>query len=230
VAQARNLILATAIAAMLGTTLPASARDTGEWLCEPLIRAAEREEEIPAGLLLAIGRAESGVMTDRGKIVWPWALNIAGRSVIPETRAEALAEIRRALAEAPRRPIDIGCMQINWQHHQRWFSDPAQLLEPAWNVAYGARFLRNLAAAHGAWQSAVGYYHSANPQRQTVYLASVARQYCAGQGSANACALAPRAAATGPVRATSIKIYRADRPPELIETSARSKMIRIAPN
>jgi len=192
-----------------GSPAAATPSRFGEWLCEPLIRAAEKSEGIPPGLLLAIGRAESGVDTSWGRVVWPWALNVAGRSVFLQTREEALHHARESIAADTRRFIDLGCLQINWQFHREWLKDPDHVLDPSWNVAYGARLLRNLAAQHGSWERAVGYYHSANPQRQATYLANIARHYCdADTRTAALCQQRVPVASNAPVRRTVVRIIR----------------------
>jgi hypothetical protein len=213
--SARGLLLLLCLA--LGLALPGGAaaqqpQRFGEWLCEPLIRAAEKAEGIPPGLLLAIGRAESGVQTSWGRVVWPWALNIAGESVFLQTRDEALRHARESIRTDPRRFIDLGCLQVNWQYHREWLKEPEHVLDPNWNVAYGARLLRNLAARHGSWEKAVGFYHSGNPQRQAVYLANVARNYCGADTKATAlCQQRVPAASNAPVKRAVVRIYRGNK-------------------
>lgn len=214
IARAPALFLVATVVALLAAGASAQSRQKphGEWLCEPLIRAAERTEGIPSGLLLAIGRAESGVDTSWGRLVWPWALNIAGRSVFAPTRDEALRQASESLRSDPRRFVDLGCLQVNWQYHREWLKEPANVLDPEWNVAYAARLLRNLAAEHGSWEKAVGFYHSANPQRQAVYLANVARNYCTGDTrSAALCRQGAPTASSAPVQRAVVRIYRGGR-------------------
>lgn len=201
-------LLAATIAGM-GSAPASTPKRPAEWRCEPLIRAAEKAEGIPAGLLMAIGRSESGVDTSWGRLIWPWALNIGGRSIFPADQAEALRLARESIAAEPKRFIDLGCLQINWQYHRDWVREPAVALDPTWNVAYAARLLRNLAAQHGSWEKAVGFYHSSNPMRQASYLAAVARNYC-GEDTKTA-ALCQRKAPVeiaGPVKRVVVRIYR----------------------
>ncbi len=205
-ALAPLLLLLLACADATAQTRPAK---HAEWLCEPLIRAAEQAEGIPPGLLLAIGRAESGVETSWGRVVWPWALNIAGRSIFAETREAALRQADESIRSDPRRFVDLGCLQVNFQYHREWLKEPEHVLDPQWNVAYGARLLRNLAAQHGSWEKAVGFYHSANPQRQAVYLANVARNYCGAETRGAAlCRQAAPAISSAPVQPVAVRIHR----------------------
>ena len=213
--SARVLLVLLSLAVGLAASGRAAAQAQqrfGEWLCEPLIKAAEQAEGIPPGLLLAIGRAESGVDTSWGRIVWPWALNIAGKSVFMQTRAEALRHAKDSIRTDPRRFIDLGCLQVNWQYHRDWLKEPENVLDPNWNVAYGARLLRNLAAQHGSWEKAVGFYHSGNPMRQAVYLANVARNYCnADTRTAAMCQQRVPVASSAPVTRAVVRIYRGNK-------------------
>ena len=213
---------ALALLALLAAAPAGAQTRVGEWLCEPLIREAEQREGIPRGLLLAIGRAEAGATTSAGTVIWPWALNIAGQGIYARSEAEAIARVRASLAEDPRRFVDLGCMQVNWQYHRASFRDPAELLRPAMNVAYAARFLRNLAAQHGGWQKAVGFYHSGNPTRQAAYLDGVARRFCTAPETAASCRRAPSTVVRGPVTPIGVTIYRGSAPPELVGAAPQS--------
>ena len=204
------------LAAPAAAQSPAPTGRTAEYLCEPLIRDAEKREGIPRGLLMAIGRAEAGTQTTAGTVVWPWALNVAGQGVYAKSEAEALARVRRELAEDPGRFVDLGCMQVNWQFHRASFRDPAELLRPAMNVAYAARFLHNLAAQHGGWQKAVGFYHSGNPARQAAYLEGVARRFCSAPETAASCRQVPRSVVRAPIVPSPVKVYRGSQPPQIL--------------
>jgi hypothetical protein len=88
------------------------------------------------------------------------------------------------------------------------------------NVAYAARFLRNLIAQHGGVQKAVGFYHSGNPTRQAAYLAQVARRFCEAPETAAACRqTVSTSVVRGPVTPIGVRIYRGNRPPELVGAS-----------
>jgi soluble lytic murein transglycosylase-like protein len=56
--------------------------------------------------------------------------------------------------------IDVGCMQINHHYHARHFASVEEMLDPARNVEYGARFLKELYAREGSWTMAVARYHA----------------------------------------------------------------------
>ncbi len=123
--------------------------------CEKeIIRAAARYG-VPAGILYSVGLAETG----RKGSLQPNALNIEGKAVFPASRDAA----RKAFDEASRqglRLIDLGCMQINHHYHGDRFASIDQMLEPARNVDYAARFLAELKRRHSTWTMAVARYHA----------------------------------------------------------------------
>ncbi|MFL5286842.1 MAG: lytic transglycosylase domain-containing protein [Rhodopila sp.] len=133
-------------------------------LCRQAITAAERVHGIPAHLLAAIARVESGRRDqDSGTFnPWPWTINMDGQGSFHDTKAQAVAA---AQAMRPRvtRSIDVGCMQISLTHHPDAFRDLTQAFDPAANADYGARFLAQLHDRTGSWPEAVAQYHSATP-------------------------------------------------------------------
>lgn len=138
--------------------------------CEQeILRAADRYD-IPAGILYAVGLTETG----RKGSMQPYALNIAGTAVFANSPAEA----ERRFNDARRsgiRLIDLGCMQINYRWHGEKFASVGQMLEPARNVDYAARFLLELKARHTSWSMAVARYHAGpdNDPAQKRYICRV---------------------------------------------------------
>lgn len=160
--------LALALAALLPLAATPAAADP--WAaCGQAIAAAERGAGIPPGLLLAIARVESGRARPGGGIApWPFALNAEGTGRYPESKAAAIAEVE-ALRARGIRSVDVGCMQVNLFHHPSAFPDLEAALDPPRNVAYAARFLRELHARTGNWAEAVAQYHSGEPGRGLAY-------------------------------------------------------------
>jgi hypothetical protein len=146
-------------------------------VCRDQAAIAERAAGIPSGLLLAIGKRESGRYDPRtGSVLpWPWAVDRDGDGHLFETREEAIAYVAAALRQGSR-SIDVGCFQINLQYHPTAFATLEQAFDPAANAAYAARFLTELFARTASWETAVAYYHSATiergvPYREAVYAA-----------------------------------------------------------
>jgi hypothetical protein len=141
--------------------------------CGRAIAAAERSAGLPAGLLLAIARVESGRARPGGGVApWPFAINAGGAGRYPESRAEAISAVE-ALRAAGTASVDVGCMQVNLFHHPTAFPDLEAAFDPARNVAYAVAFLRDLRARTGNWADAIAQYHSAEPGRGLAYHARV---------------------------------------------------------
>lgn len=164
-ASAARLAAAACISSGLATAAPAAPN-----ACESQIIAAAARYDIPAGILYAVGLTETG----RKGSLQPYALNIEGRAVFAASKAAAVAEFERARSQG-RRLIDLGCMQINHRYHADAFRGVADMLDPARNVDYAARFLKTLKGRHDTWVMAVARYHAGpdNDPAQKRYVCKV---------------------------------------------------------
>ena len=135
----------------------------------------------PSRLVEAIARQESGLN--------PLAVNVAGKSYYPTTRAEAEAIIRQA--QAAGKSFDVGLMQVNSWWMERYGIPPASLLDPAVNRVWGEWILTREIARHGLNWRAVGKYHSPDVERGRRYAWFVYLHY-AGQGALQTTTEAPR--------------------------------------
>jgi hypothetical protein len=153
-------------------------------LCRAAIQAAERAAGIPAQLLMAIGRVESGRRDPETGAFhpWPWTINAEGRGQFFPTRAAAIAEVQ-ALQARGVRSIDVGCMQVNLRHHPDAFPSLDAAFDPATNARYAARFLSELRQSRADWQAAAGAYHSQTPEFGEPYRARVLAAWAAEQAS-----------------------------------------------
>lgn len=123
--------------------------------CErEMVRAAEKHG-VPLGMLYAVGLTETG----RGDSLRPYALNIEGRATYDADKRTALHRFTIARS-AGYKLIDVGCMQINHHFHARHFTSVEHMFDPAANVDYAARFLKELKAREGSWTMAVARYHA----------------------------------------------------------------------
>lgn len=134
-------------------------------LCRSAVAAAERAYGIPAHLLAAIARVESGRRDPNTGAMhpWPWTANAEGQGSFYETKAEAVAAVR-AMQGRGIRSIDVGCGQVNLVHHPTAFASLEQAFDPQANAAYAARFLKELFVQTGDWNKAAAMYHSATPE------------------------------------------------------------------
>jgi hypothetical protein len=154
----------------IGPERPGDTRRGADGIADPLNAceragvAVEQASGLPSGLLLAIGRVESGRWDDtRGRITpWPWTINAAGKGLW-FTSKDAAALTVRDLLSAGTRSIDVGCFQISLLWHPMAFASLEQAFDPDANAAYAARFLLGLFSQTGSWDAAVEAYHSADP-------------------------------------------------------------------
>jgi hypothetical protein len=141
--------------------------------CARLAAEAGAEAGLPDGLLPAISLVEAGRGTGNGGIApWPWTLNQGGKGMYFDTREEALAYLKQAVAEGVTN-IDVGCMQLNWKWHSAGFASPEDMIDPTRNTRYAARFMVELYNRLGSWDVAAAAYHSTNPERGRNYVQKV---------------------------------------------------------
>lgn len=145
---------------------------------ESQITRAEKHYGIPDGLLLAIARVESGRYNPKLKrsVISPWAVNVEGVGTYYESKGEALKALTE-LEKKGKTNFDVGLMQVNWHHHGDHLPSLDQALEPHVNIAYAARFLKNLRNSLGSWAKAVAHYHSAHPEFYVPYRQKVLKAW-----------------------------------------------------
>jgi hypothetical protein len=139
-------------------------------LCRFESARMEQVSGIPAQLLAAIARVESGRRDERTREIsaWPWAVMAEGKGRYLPSKAEAVAEVRRLRARGVTN-IDVGCMQINLRYHGEAFRSLEEAFDPLSNVAYAAAFLNDLRQETRSWTKAVGHYHSRDRERGLRY-------------------------------------------------------------
>ncbi|MCA3561399.1 MAG: transglycosylase SLT domain-containing protein [Aestuariivirga sp.] len=145
-------------------------------ICERQMSGAAVAEGVPLGVLYAVAMTETG----RKGALHPYALNIEGRTVLTTTKQDALAEFDRA-RRSGKKLIDLGCMQVNHHYHGQAFASVSAMLDPALNVRYAARFLKDLRQKEGSWAMAVARYHAGpdNDPAQKRYICAVIRNLVA---------------------------------------------------
>ena len=171
------------LAILLALLLPAhAARADQAWdiaqsaLCTAATERAEREHNLPPGLLTRIAKVESGRPIGSMQDIrpWPWTIEAAGRGLYLESRAAAVAWTEQALTQKIS-PIDVGCLQINLQAHPGAFASLDEAFDPIANARYAARYLREMyQEANGDWEIATGFYHSHTPDLAAEYRDRVA--------------------------------------------------------
>jgi soluble lytic murein transglycosylase-like protein len=138
--------------------------------CEHEIATAARRYDIPLAVFYAVGLNETGA---RGRLQ-PFSMNIDGRASSNTSLGEALARFKAAKS-AGAKMIDIGCMQINHHYHADKFPTLEAMFDPALNVDYAARFLRELKQRERTWTMAVARYNAGpnNDPAQKKYVCGV---------------------------------------------------------
>lgn len=141
--------------------------------CEAEIAAAAQRYSVPLAVFYSVGLVETGGRNG----LRPYTLNIEGRSSFNETLADALLAFEDARKRGARL-IDIGCMQINFRWHGNQFASVTEMFDPAHNVDYAARFLRDLKSREGSWTMAVARYNAGpnNNAAQKTYVCGVIRK------------------------------------------------------
>ena len=155
---------------------PVAAAKPGRNICEQHMVRASKAHNVPIGMLYAVGLTETG----QAGSLSPYALNVEGRAVYGIGLKDALAHFEAARRKGAKL-IDMGCMQINHYFHRDQFASLPDMLDPAKNVDYAARFLKQLHAREGTWTLAVARYHAGpnNNPAQKRYVCRVIRNMVA---------------------------------------------------
>jgi soluble lytic murein transglycosylase-like protein len=128
--------------------------------CEREMARAAELHGIPLGILYAVGLTETG----RRGALHPHALGAEGQTVFARNTDDAIASFE-AMRRKGIKLIDLGCMQINHYYHGERFDSVRAMFDPAKNVDYAARFLKELKQREGSWTMAVARYN-AGPNNQ----------------------------------------------------------------
>ncbi|MSO53794.1 MAG: hypothetical protein EXQ90_01465 [Rhodospirillales bacterium] len=73
-------------------------------------------------------------------------------------------------------------MQVNLYYHKEAFANLEQAFDPVRNVAYAARYPKEMYDLTKSWQDAAGAYHSMDPERGLVYQARVLQFWAQAAG------------------------------------------------
>jgi hypothetical protein len=141
-------------------------------VCVREILKAQLRYSIPGNILLGIGLQEAGTRRNGVLTIWPWSVNASGVGRAFGGRDTALSWVAAKRAEGTY-SVDIGCMQVNLRWHPNAFTSVEAGFDPAKNVDYAARFLRDLYEKTGSWETAAGSYHSFTPEKRAIYLQSL---------------------------------------------------------
>ena len=175
------ICLAPALVSRGVAAVPDAPTSTQDDSCESAGAQAERDRDLPPGLLTAIGRMESGRYDPgAGRVsAWPWTINAAGQGAFFATKQQAIAAVA-ALRMRGIQSIDVGCFQINLMYHAAAFASLDEAFDVHANASYAARFLSDLHGRGGSWETAVAWYHSATPELGEPYRDRVLADWTGG--------------------------------------------------
>lgn len=139
-------------------------------LCLDAAAVAADSVGVPRNVLVAIALVETG-QTRTGKLrPWPWTVNQGGAGHWFATRTEAADHAQAALDNGATN-VDLGCFQLNHRWHAEHFASLDDMLDPASNALYAAKFLARLHGETGNWSDAAAAYHSRTPEYAARYQA-----------------------------------------------------------
>jgi hypothetical protein len=175
----RRILLITAM--FFAAPAAYAAGDTlidGAKQCTQYFPTQERARTIPVHLLAAISTTETGRYHEGlgMAIPWPWTINVEGKGYYYGSKAEAISATQKFLQQG-KRSIDVGCMQVNLKHHAKAFRNLNEAFDPASNVGYAAKFLRDNYDEMGNWIKAAAAYHSRTASRGNAYLGRVEKNW-----------------------------------------------------
>lgn len=153
--------------------------DNDAFACLNATTQLEEKYQIKEHLLTTISSVETGRWNKKlqQSLAWPWTVNAQGKGSFYSTKAEAINAVKKLQAQGVR-SIDVGCMQINLAYHPDAFKNLNEAFEPAKNVEYAAKFLKNLYDSRGNdWIEAAMAYHSSIPQKALRYKTKLVSAY-----------------------------------------------------
>lgn len=124
----------------------------------PLYQEVAEYVGVPADILYAMSKAESGLLKDKRFEPWPWTLNVAGNAKRFDDRQAMFDGLMDALGTGEQL-IDVGPMQVNWYWQFEVMGSPWRITDPAVNIKIAAQILKTHYERSGDWWDAVGRYH-----------------------------------------------------------------------
>lgn len=142
---------------------------SAETSCDVAAARAERDWNIPSGVLSAVGSVESGRMGRTGRAPWPWTINAAGRGTFHDNKGDAIATVLAIMLRGfPY--IDVGCFQVDIAYHAGVFRSLDDAFDPEKNAQAAAMILLTERSRSPDWDTAIARYHSATPGLGSAYL------------------------------------------------------------
>lgn len=106
-------------------------------------------------LLYSISLIASSKTVNGGVMPWPYTLTINGKRIYYESEGEAKKVLRETLSGGEKN-IAVGLMQVNLAYYR--YGRPEMLLDPFFNIAEGARLLKDAIASTENYHEGIGRY------------------------------------------------------------------------
>lgn len=132
-------------------------------ICDTVAHDAARQYNVPAKVLMALTRTETGRTVQGEFAPWPWTINDRGKGYWFTSQKEML-DFAKALRKQGVSSFDVGCFQLNYRWHSKGFASIDDMANPHTNAAYAAKFVRQLYDEFDNWTLAAGAYHSRTPK------------------------------------------------------------------
>lgn len=160
--------------------------------CDTAAAKAERQWNLPTGLLAAIGSVETGRLDTSGLHLraWPWSINADGWGYFAANKTEAMRVVRSLQARGAHF-IDVGCFQVDLAYHPYAFASLDEAFDPDMNAGAASRILSLGRFGAAGWNQAVAAYHSASLLRGGWYLQRVLSAWPAARARVALLALSP---------------------------------------
>ncbi|EPC8060024.1 transglycosylase [Yersinia enterocolitica] len=144
----------------------------------PLYEQIAHQQQVPAELLYAVARVESGTRLALGLHPWPWTLNIAGTSYRYPSRSSACQALLAFTRTRSLKHIDAGLGQINLGWNGQWFPSLCASFVPTENLTVTALLLRqHYNTSPRSWlDAAARYHHPAGGKPAAVYRQKISQQ------------------------------------------------------
>ncbi|MDV7141084.1 hypothetical protein R3X27_00170 [Tropicimonas sp. TH_r6] len=135
---------------------------SGADICLEAASRSATQHGIPEAVMQAVATAESGKLQGETVRPWPWTVEADGKRRWFSDRDSAqsyLGQLRRS----GRDDFFVGCFQLSHLSHAAAFASSDEMIDPARNADFAARFLLELHDRAGSWEAASRLFRIANP-------------------------------------------------------------------
>jgi soluble lytic murein transglycosylase-like protein len=170
-----------------------------------MFQQAAQSFDVPADLIRAIARVESGLS--------PWTINVEGKGYVFDSKEKAMEKAQEA--DKSGKSYDSGVMQVNNFWLKKYGIPLEAALDPAANIHLGSWILKQELLRHGETWSAVGAYHSPNTDKSQIYIEKIKNSLAAGP-------------VTTPKKSKTIPKIQYEQAPLVVARRDGDKLIRLA--